>query len=253
MGLPRVVDRSEWLARRREVLAEEKELTRHRDAVSARRRELPMVAVDKEYRLTGPGGPVGLLELFNGQRQLIAYHFMFDPDWDAGCPSCSFLADTIGQASVHLAARDTAFVVVSRAPLDKIEAFRRRMGWEFIWVSSYGTDFNLDFQVTLDETARGAQYNYAETQALVDAGKIWTRRGEMPGLSVFLRDGERVYHTYSTYQRGLDALLNVYNYLDLTPLGRQDAEGPNPMAWIRHHDSYESQEQGPAAVGAHHH
>jgi predicted dithiol-disulfide oxidoreductase (DUF899 family) len=239
MDLPKAVSRAEWLVARQELLAKEKELTRQRDALSAERRRLPMVEVEQDYVLTGPSGPVRLSELFTGCRQLIVYHFMFDPSWDEGCPSCSFLADTIGVAPVHLAARDTAFAVVSRAPLGKIEAFRRRMGWDFRWLSSEGSTFNRDFQVTLDAVEGAREYNYTDVDTLLADGKIWTTRGEMPGLSVFLRDGERTYHTYSAYQRGLDPLLNVYNYLDLTPRGRQDAEGANPMAWIRHHDRYD--------------
>src|SRR5262249_16202667 len=154
-----------------------------------------------------PGGPATLLDLFEGQRQLIVYHFMFEPSWEEGCPSCSYLADNFTGAIIHLPARDTAFAVVSRAPIDKIEAFRKRMGWDFPWVSSLGTDFNYDFHVTLDAARGSVVYNYADADALKQAGKLWM--DELPGLSVFLREGETVFHTYSTYQRGLDHLINT--------------------------------------------
>src|SRR5262249_15289154 len=154
--------------------------------------------------------------------QLLVYHFMFDPSWDEGCKSCSHFADNVDGAALHLGARNTAFAVISRAPLTKIEAFRKRMGWQFPWLSSAGTAFNYDFHVTLDEALGSDEYNYAKAAALVDAGKLWARKGELPGLSAFLRDGNRVFHTYSTYQRGLDLFLNTYNLLDVTPLGRQE-------------------------------
>jgi predicted dithiol-disulfide oxidoreductase (DUF899 family) len=163
---------------------------------------------------------------------------MFDPAWDEGCPSCSHCADNFAGTLVHLAARDTAFAAVSRAPIGKIDAFRRRMGWTFRWVSSYGSDFNQDFHVTLDPAAGSVEYNFARAAELQEAGKLWTTVGELPGLSVFLREDPHVLHTYSTYSRGLDVLLNTYNYLDLTPLGRQDEPVGNPQGWIRHHDRY---------------
>ncbi|WP_233808196.1 DUF899 domain-containing protein [Paraburkholderia sp. HP33-1] len=233
-----VVSRTEWLAARKQLLAREKELTRQRDALSAARRDLPMVKLDKAYTFDGPNGRATLRDLFGSHRQLIVYHFMFDPEWEAGCPSCSHCADNFAGAIVHLNARDTAFAVVSRAPLEKIEAFRKRMGWTFPWYSSAGSDFNYDFHVTLDEAAGSVEHNFENAATLVKAGKLWAAQGELPGLSVFLRDGANVFHTYSAYQRGLDLLLNTYNYLDLTPLGRQDDDGPNPQAWIRHHDRY---------------
>ena len=226
-----VVSRSEWTAARTRLLAKEKEFNRQRDALSAERRNLPMVAIEKEYVFQGPDGRSTLAELFDGKRQLLVYHFMFGPDDDEGCPACSFVADNFASGLVHLAARDTAFAVVSRAPLDKIERFRQRMGWSFRWLSSFGSDFNYDFGVTLDE--KHAVYNYAPIAAQ-PAG--YPHEGEREGLSVFLRDRDRLFHTYSTYQRGLDPFLNTYNFLDLTPLGRQEEEGI--MRWLRHHDKY---------------
>jgi predicted dithiol-disulfide oxidoreductase (DUF899 family) len=173
-----------------------------------------------------------LAELFEHRSQLVVYHFMFDPAWDEGCKSCSFVADNFAGALVHLAARDTSFAVISRAPLDKIERFKQRMGWSFPWLSSFGTDFNYDFRVTTDKNQ--TEYNYAPV-SVQPAG--YPHEGEREGLSVFLRDGDQLFHTYSTYQRGLDPLLNTYNLLDLTPLGRH--EDGRPMAWLRYHDRYE--------------
>lgn len=237
MSHPKIVSQTEWLAARRALLANEKEFTRHRDALSRLRRNLPMVKVEKAYVFEGPNGRVTLRDLFGQHRQLIVYHFMFDPDWDEGCKSCSHFMDNAAGSVVHLAARNTAFVVVSRAPFQKIESFKKRMGWTFPWVSSFSSDFNYDFHVTLDPEKEGYEYNYAKAQTLLAAGKIWFPKGEMPGLSVFLRDGDAVYHTYSTYQRGLDLPLNTYNFLDLTPLGRQE-EGERIQGWVRHHDRY---------------
>jgi predicted dithiol-disulfide oxidoreductase (DUF899 family) len=227
----KVVSQKEWLAARKRLLVKEKEFTRQRDALSAERRKLPIVAVEKEYVFQGPGGCRTLNDLFEGKRQLIIYHFMFGPDDDEGCPACSFVADNFASGLVHLAALDTAFAVISRAPLDQIEPFKKRMGWSFPWLSSLGTDFNYDLQVTLDK--KHAVYNYAPVS---DQPEGRPHEGEREGLSVFLRDGERVFHTYSAYQRGLDLLLNTYNFLDLTPLGRQEEEGI--MRWLRYHDKY---------------
>jgi predicted dithiol-disulfide oxidoreductase (DUF899 family) len=232
-----IVSRSEWLAARKELLKREKEITRERDALSAQRRKLPIIEIEKEYVFEGPDGPANLRDLFGQHRQLIVYHFMFDPSWDEGCKSCSLFADNFTGSIVHLAARDTSFVAVSRAPLSKIEPFKRRMGWTFPWLSSVGNNFNYDFHVTLDEAEGSTEYNYQSAATLLKQGKIW-QLGELPGLSVFLRDGDRVFHTYSTYQRGLDLFLNTYNYLDLTPLGRQEDQEPHIMAWVRHHDKY---------------
>jgi predicted dithiol-disulfide oxidoreductase (DUF899 family) len=232
---PAVVSRAEWLAARKVLLTNEKALTRSRDAVNAARRRLPMVAIDKDYRFDGPDGAVRLIDLFEARRQLIVYHFMFDPGWDEGCPSCSFLTDNIGHLS-HLHARNTSLVLISRAPLAKILPFKRRMGWTVPWYSSFGSDFNYDFHVTMDEAVAPVTH------------------GESHGLSVFLRAGERVFHTYSTYARGTDLLAGTYNYLDMTPWGRQEdweepagrSTGPF-MSWLRHHDRYEAEAQRPAA------
>jgi predicted dithiol-disulfide oxidoreductase (DUF899 family) len=231
------VSRAEWLSERNQLLAKEKELTRHRDAVSAELRRLPMVKIEKEYMFDGSQGRKTLRDLFGTRSQLIVYHFMFDPAWEEGCKSCSHLADNFAGSVVHLAARDTSLAVISRAPLPKIEAFQRRMGWNFPWLSSFESDFNYDFHVTLDEAEKSIEYNYANAADLVKAGKLWSVKGELPGLSVFFRDGENILHAYSTYGRGLDLFLNTYNFLDVTPLGRQEENEP-PQAWIRHHDRY---------------
>jgi len=226
-----IVTRNEWTAARKRLLVKEKEFTRQRDALSAERRRLPMEEITKQYVFEGPAGRRTLADLFQGKRQLLVYHFMFGPDWDEGCPACSFVADNFAGSLVHLAARDTAFAVISRAPIARIESFKQRMGWTFPWLSSLGTDFNHDFGVTLD--ASHTEYNYAPVSAQPDGRP---QEGEREGLSVFLRDGGRLFHTYSTYQRGLDPLLNTYNFLDLTPLGRQEEEGI--MRWLRYHDRY---------------
>jgi predicted dithiol-disulfide oxidoreductase (DUF899 family) len=213
MSLPRVVSRDEWLAARRELLAREKELTRVRDALNADRRRLPMVRVDKPYVFTGPEGEVGLLDLFRGRRQLIVRHFMFDPSWEDGCSSCSAgVAEFSDGLFEHLHARDTTLVAVSRAPLGKIEDYRARRGWTFPWYSSYGSDFNYDFGVTLDPAVQRPEYNYRPVDI----------EGEMPGQSCFLRDGDEVFHTYSSYARGAEMTGGSYYYLDLTALGRQE-------------------------------
>jgi predicted dithiol-disulfide oxidoreductase (DUF899 family) len=223
---------------RKELLAREKEAIRQRDALSAERRRLPMVKVEKEYIFDGPDGTKSLRDLFQGRRQLIVYHFMFDPSWEEGCKSCSHFADNFAGLPVHLAARDTAFAVISRAPAAKIEPFKRRMGWTFPWLSSAGNSFNYDFHVTMDEAAGSREYNFTDVAALKQAGKIWM--DELPGLSVFLHEGDDIFHSYSTYARGLDPLMNTYNYLDLTPLGRQEEGLPWAQAWVRHHDRYEA-------------
>lgn len=228
-----VVSRQEWIAARKELLAKEKELTRLRDALAQQRRELPWVKVTKQYVFAGPDGPQSLSELFAGRRQLIVYHFMYGPDWDEGCPSCSFWADNFEGIPIHLAHRDATLVAISRAPYEKIAAYRRRMGWTFPWYSSYGSDFNFDFQVsyTPEQVESGnAEHNYRRTKVLA----------ELPGISVFYRDeaGE-VYHTYSTYERGLDMLNGAYHYMDLLPKGRDEAELRWTMAWLRRHDQYE--------------
>jgi predicted dithiol-disulfide oxidoreductase (DUF899 family) len=197
MTSPHIVSREEWLAARQELLIKEKEATHARDRLNAARRQLPMVQLDKEYIFEGPAGQVSLLDLFEGRRQLIVYHFMFDPSWDDGCPSCTNLVDNLPSRLANLQASDTSLVLISRAPLAKIEPYKTRRGWTVPWFSSFGSDFNYDFGVT-------------------DAD------GEKPGLSVFLHEGEHVLHSYSTSGRGVDILLGTYNYLDLTPLGRQE-------------------------------
>ena len=233
MNHSKVVSRDEWLAARKQHLSKEKEFTRLRDKLSAERRELPWVKVEKNYLFDGPGRKETLADLFGGHSQLIVYHFMFGPEWEQGCPSCSFLSDHIDGSVVHLAHRDVTFVVVSRAPLSKIEAFKKRMGWRFKWVSSYGSDFNFDYHVsfTKDEMAkRKVYYNYDMNAFPSDEG---------PGISVFHKDrSSDIFHTYSAYARGLDILVGAYNYLDLVPKGRDEAELPWTMAWVRHHDKY---------------
>jgi predicted dithiol-disulfide oxidoreductase (DUF899 family) len=241
MNLPDVVTKGEWEAARKDLLAKEKEFTKARDALNTERRRLPMVEIRKEYIFEGPDGPVKLVDLFEGRHQLIVYHFMFDPEWDEGCSSCSFLADHIGELS-HLHSRNTTLAMVSRAPLEKIEAYKRRMGWTMPWYSSFASDFNYDFHVTLDSSRGPLEYNFRD----IPTGEIDDGSCEAPGTSVFLRDGDRIFHTYSSYARGGDILLNTYNYLDLTPLGRQeDWEEPAGrseglyISGFRRHDEYD--------------
>jgi predicted dithiol-disulfide oxidoreductase (DUF899 family) len=224
-NLPQVVSRDEWLAARKELLAREKELTRARDVLNAERRRLPMVRIEKEYVFEGPGGEASLLDLFDGRRQLIVGHFMFDPSWDEGCPSCSAGADEISNGLLkHLHTRNTTFVYVSRAPLAKIEEYRASKGWTFPWYSSYGSDFNYDFHVTLDESVVPVEYNYRTS---VEGEQPF----EAPGRSCFLREGDSVFHTYSVYARGLEAVGGSYYFLDETALGRQeDWEEPKGRA-----------------------
>ena len=228
-----VVSHDAWLAARKEHLKKEKEFTRLRDQLSAERRALPWVKIDKTYVFEGPNGKVTLADLFDGRSQLIVYHFMFGPGWEQGCPSCSFLSDHIDGAVVHLAHRDVSLVAVSRAPLPQIEAFKKRMGWRFPWVSSYSTDFNFDYHVsfTKEQMAKGpVDYNFTPREFPSE---------EAPGLSVFYKDerGE-IFHTYSAYARGLDLLIGAYNYLDLAPKGRDEDALAYTMAWVRHHDRY---------------
>jgi predicted dithiol-disulfide oxidoreductase (DUF899 family) len=240
MSLPPVVSRDEWLVARKELLAKEKEQTRQRDALNAERRELPMVEIDKDYVFEGPDGKASLVDLFEGRRQLIVRHFMFDPSWDDGCPSCSAGADEISDGLLeHLHARDTTFVVVSRAPLAKIEDYKARRGWTFPWYSSFGSDFNYDFDVTLDESVAPAVYNYRTKAEYEEQGTAAFIEGEQPienpGQSCFLRDGDRVFHTYSNYARGAEMTGGSYYYLDLTALGRQEEwEEPKGRAAAAH-------------------
>jgi predicted dithiol-disulfide oxidoreductase (DUF899 family) len=234
MALPDVVSREEWRAARVELLAEEKAMTRARDALSAKRRRLPMVRIDADYRFEGPDGPASLLDLFEGRSQLVVQHFMFDPDWEDGCPSCTAAADEISTGLLaHLHARDTTLAVVSRAPLAKIERYKRSRGWDFPWYSSYGSDFNYDFHVTLDASRAPVEFNYRTADELADAGMGWMLEGstEQPGYSIFLAVDGEVFHTYSTFARGGEWLGGSYAFLDLTALGRQeDWEEPKGRA-----------------------
>lgn len=228
-----IVAHDEWIAARRALLTEEKEFSRRRDELARRRRELPWTRIDKPYVFQGPDGAESLAELFGACSQLIVYHFMFDPEWSEGCKSCSFLADHYNPAIVHLRQRDVEMVTVSRAPLAKLQAFERRMGWTFKWVSSFENEFNRDFHVTFsaDEVQQGpVQYNYGQQPFPMT---------EAPGLSVFVKDEQgHVFHSYSTYARGLDLLIGAYNFLDLVPKGRDEDGLAYTMEWIRHHDRY---------------
>jgi predicted dithiol-disulfide oxidoreductase (DUF899 family) len=228
MSLPEVVSREEWLARRKELLTREKALTRQIDELNADRRRLPMVAITKDYTFEGPAGTVRLLDMFDGYRQLVLQHFMFDPSWEDGCPSCSAGADELSDGILaHLRARETTFAAVSRAPIAKIERYQQRKGWTFPWYSSYGSDFNYDFHVTIDESVAAVQFNYRDAGELAAAGFDWILKredqpSEQPGVSFFLRDGDQVFHTYSTFARGTEMLGGAYSVLDLTALGRQE-------------------------------
>jgi predicted dithiol-disulfide oxidoreductase (DUF899 family) len=229
MTAPTIVSQEEWLAARQALLAVEKAFTRTRDALSAKRREMPWVKIDRSYVFHGSDGAQSLADLFAGRGQLIVYHFMLGPDWQEGCKSCSFWADNFDRIIVHLNQRDVSMVAVSSAPLAKIEDFRKRMGWSFKWVSSIGTTFNRDFGVS-PTPGEPMTYNYAPSKSTMD---------ELPGISVFARDGKgAVFHTYSCYARGLDMLNTAYHYLDLVPKGRDEAGLPYTMAWVKHHDRY---------------
>jgi predicted dithiol-disulfide oxidoreductase (DUF899 family) len=219
-----VVSRTAWLAARAEHLAKEKEFTKLRDQLSQQRRDLPWERVDKEYVFDGPNGKETLSELFAGKSQLIVYHFMFDPAWEAGCKSCSFWADNFNGIDIHLKHRDVSFLAISRAPLSKLEAYKKRMGWSFKWVSSFGADFNYDYNVSFkpEEVANGNAFD-----------------SEVVGISVFYKDPDgTVFHTYSCYSRGVDMLNGAYHYIDLTPKGRDEAELEFTQAWVRRHDEY---------------
>lgn len=231
----KLASREEWVRARTELLAKEKEFTRARDQLSELRRNLPWVKVDKEYLFDGPNGKETLPDLFEGRSQLVVYHFMFDPSWDEGCKSCSFWADNYHGIIVHLKNRDVTLITISKAPLKKLDAFKKRMGWSFKWVSSMDNDFNRDYHVSFTpkelETGK-AYYNYKPGTFPAT---------EAPGISVFYKDenGE-IFHTYSCYARGLDMLNGAYHYLDLVPKGRDEAGLSYSMAWLRHHDKYES-------------
>ena len=230
----RIVSRPEWLEARRKLLAQEKAFTRQRDELSASRRQLPQVLVDKPYVFDGPNGEESLSHLFAGKSQLIVYHFMYGPEWDEGCPSCSFWADNFNGVPVHLAQRDISLVAVSRARFETIEVYRKRMGWTFRWLSSFRSDFNRDYHVsfTPEEMDRGEMfYNFSATNFPSDEGA---------GVSVFAKaDDGQIFHTYSTYARGLDMLNGAYHYMDLVPKGRDESDLPHTMAWLRRHDQYE--------------
>ena len=229
-----VVPAEKWIEARRKLLAREKELTRLRDEVARERRALPWKRIEKDYVFESPEGQRHLADLFEGRSQLLVQHFMLAPGWKEGCPSCSYMADHSDGAWPHLAQRDVTLVAVSRAPMAEIERFRRRMGWRFPWVSSHGTDFNRDFGVTFtpEEIARGeANYNFAKTSRVGE---------EMPGVSAFRKDeAGNVFHTYSTYGRGVEVMMGTYSLLDLTSKGREEDDLPHTMAWVRHHDRYE--------------
>jgi len=234
-----VVSRERWLDARKALLAREKELTRLRDQVARERRALPWERVEKDYVFDTAEGRRTLSELFDGRRQLLVQHFMLGPGWEEGCPSCSFMADHSDGMNVHLAQRDITLVAISRAPLAEIEPFRQRMGWRFRWVSSHGSDFNYDFNVsfTPEERAKGeVSYNYAMQSFPHE---------EAPGVSVFYKDDAgQIFHTYSTYGRGVEVMMGAYNMMDLTPEGRGERDVPHKMEWVRHHDRYAT---GPAA------
>jgi len=243
LEFPDIVSREEWLKQRKELLKEEKEFSKQLEKINAKRRQLPMVEIKKEYIFDGIDGKESLLGLFKGRKQLIVQHFMFDPEWDEGCSGCSFQSDNIGNLA-HLHARDVTLVLVSRAPLEKLGKFKKRMGWEFPWYSSYENDFNYDFHVTIDASRGSDVYNYEDVSTMGEKWKKW--RGEQPGNSVFIRKGDRIFHTYSAYERGCELLIGTLNYLDLTPFGRQeDWEKPDgrgndkPGGWWQLHDEYE--------------
>jgi predicted dithiol-disulfide oxidoreductase (DUF899 family) len=230
----RIVTRDQWVTARKALLEREKELTRLGDQIARERRALPWVRMEMNYLFDTPDGRRPLADLFDGRHQLVMQQFMLAPGWEQGCKSCSYMADHTDPTLVHLAQRDTAFVAVSRAPLSEIERFKARMGWQFRWVSSHGTDFNRDFRVsfTAEERARGeADYNFGDAP----------KGEEMPGVSVFYKDdaGE-VFHTYSTYGRGVEVMMHTYRLLDLTPKGRDEDALDFTMAWVRHHDRYET-------------
>lgn len=235
MNRNKVVSDEEWLAARKALLIKEKAFTRQRDALTAERQQLPWRKVDKTYAFEGPQGSASLAELFGDMKQLLVYHFMFGPDWQEGCPSCSFWADNFDGTEVHLAHRDTMLVAISNTSLEKIAQYKKRMGWSFNWFSSLGTEFNRDFDVTFtpEEMKKGEMfYNFGITSFPASEG---------PGFSVFYKDdGGAIFHTYSTYSRGLDILNGAYNMLDLTPIGRNEkGAGKHNMYWLRRHDQYQ--------------
>jgi predicted dithiol-disulfide oxidoreductase (DUF899 family) len=229
---PEIVSRNAWLARRKALLDAEKELTRHYDRVNAERRRLPMVKLDKKYIFDGPQGKASLVDLFEGRRQLIVYHFMFDPDWDKGCPGCTGMINGLGDLSL-LYKRQTNYAIVSRAPLEKLQKYKQEQGWTLPWYSSFGSEFNYDFHVTQDHTIVSLEYNYRPHEELEARKAIepFISKGEAHGLSVFFRIDDDVYHTYSTYARGCEGLTDTYRLLDVTPYGRQEDFEDSPPGW----------------------
>jgi predicted dithiol-disulfide oxidoreductase (DUF899 family) len=230
-----VGSREEWRKARLELLEAEKDLTRRSDEVAQRRRDLPWVRMDEEYRFVTEQGETTLGELFGGRSQLLVYHFMLGPEWGEGCPSCSGIADGFDGTTTHLEHHDVAFVVVSRAPLDEILSYKRRMGWDFRWVSSFGSSFNYDFHVAIDPAVAPVEYNYRDQAQLEEKDVAWRDwSGEQPGMSAFARDGDDLFHTYSAYSRGLDALWGMWQWLDRAPLGRNEGD----VSWFHRHDEY---------------
>ena len=228
---PPIVSQEEWLAERKKLLAHEKELTKEYDRENAQRRRLPMVKLEKSYQFHGPNGTRSLQDLFEGQTQLIVYHFMFDPAWEKGCPGCTSFINALGDLSL-LQKRSTNFVVISRAPLEKLEAYKTQMGWDIAWYSSFGSDFNYDFHVSLDPKIAPQEYNYRDKAEMEEAvGHPVKMEGEQPGLSVFFRLENDVFHTYSTYARGGESRTDAYRLLDLTPYGRQQDFEESPSGW----------------------
>jgi len=228
---PPVASRDEWIAERKKLLRDEKELTGHYDRVNAERRRLPMVKIEKNYVFDGPNGQRDLEDLFEGRRQLIIYHFMFDPSWDKGCTGCTSFVDALGDLSL-LNKRDTTFAVVSRAPLEKLEAYKKEKGWKVSWYSSFHTDFNYDFHVTLDPKVSPVEYNYRTKPEMAKAkGHPVKLEGEEHGLSVFFRLDDELFHTYSAYARGTESLTDAYRLLDVTPYGRQQDFEDSPSGW----------------------
>jgi predicted dithiol-disulfide oxidoreductase (DUF899 family) len=221
MAHPKIVSREEWLTERKKLLTKEKGLTALRDKVNADRRRLPMVKIDKEYVFEGPNGKVSLLDLFEGRRQLVIYHFMFDPAWEEGCLGCTGFINELGSLD-NVRERDTTVALVSRAPLAKLDAYKAKQGWTLPWYSSFGSDFNYDYHATLDKSVAPLEYNYISEEEMRAKGETYFTEGEQHGMSVFFRMGGEVYHTYSTYARGNDGMILSYGFLDLTPYGRQE-------------------------------
>jgi predicted dithiol-disulfide oxidoreductase (DUF899 family) len=228
-----IVSHEEWIAARKRFLAKEKEFTHRRDQLSRERQQLPWERVEKDYVFEGEHGQETLADLFGKHHQLIVYHFMFGPDWDIGCPSCSFWADNFNGIIAHLNQRDVSMVAVSRAPLQKLQAQARQFGWTFNWVSSFGSDFNFDYHVSFPPEA------IAQDQAFYNYATEKVKYPEWPGVSVFFKDGDQIFHTYSTYSRGIDMFNTAYHYLDVVPKGRDEEDLPFKMAWVKHHIAYE--------------